>query len=638
MSLMTQLYIGVSGLRSQQNAINTTSHNLANIYTDGYVRQQVGMADAGYYTYEWSAVNTKQLGLGVVSAETRHIRDLLLDKAYREESGRQQFYAARYEAAEEVEDIFGELQGEQFQESIADLWEAISEMAKEPDSVVARAALVMSSEAFISRSNMIYQELEDYQSKLNQKVVDTVDRINELADEIFALNRKISVVEAANVETASDLRDQRDLALDELGSLIKIQYDEDDNGYVTVRAEGQEFISQANVWHIELAHLDSDKGSEYFSPVWPQLEGAAVFNLGEATTVSNNNDVGALKGYLLARGGYVANASDIPVKPVREDYPEGDEGTATFRADLEKYYNEDVVEYNKTVGNTVVMKAQAMFDQLINEIVTTINDVLSPTKELEVTENLTLTVPQGVCIYNVDDDLKEVLLAEVENGNITVDHFGVIQDEGGATVTVPAGSALTILDMDRTSYGMDENQTPGTELFVRGDQQNRYTKVEGADGTTYYIYNENDDFGEDSAYSLGNLEINPIVLDDYSYIPLTTIYENVDMQKAEELLKAWDSASVCLDPNNTTLKDINDYYSAMVGVIGNDGYMYKAIAESQSEVVSSLDEKRESKQGVTSEEELTNLIKFQNAYNASSRYINAVTEMIDTLINKVGNW
>ncbi len=638
MSLMTQIYIGVSGLRAQQNAINTTSHNLSNIYTDGYVRQQVGMVDNSYYRYGWSAVNTKQLGLGVVSAETRHLRDLLLDRAYRQESGRQEFYAARYEAAEEVQDIFGELEGEQFQESVSDLWESISELVKEPDSVVARAALVMSSEAFISRANTIYQELIDYQGKINQKVVDTVDRINQLADEIFYLNRKITVVEAANVETAADWRDQRDLALDELGTLLKIDYTEDEDGYVTVRAEGQEFVSRTNIWHIELAHLDSDQGSEYLSPVWPQLEGAPVFNLREQLSSAKNTDVGALKGYLIARGGYVADATDIPIKPVREDYEEGNAGTIAFRADLEKYYNEDVVEYNKTVGKTVVMKAQALFDQLVNKIVSVINDVLSPTKEMELTSDMTFTVPQGTCIYNVDDAMKDVLLEEVQNGNITVDRFGIIQNAAGATVTVPAGSTLTVLDMEKTSYGVDENQTPGTELFIRNDQSDRYTKVTGADGTEYYIYNKNDDFGDESRYSLGNLSINPLILDNYSYIPLTTLREDVDMQKAEEILKAWNEAGVCLDPNNTTLKNITDYYSSMVGLIGNDGYMYNAIAESQGEVVMSLDEKRESKQGVTSEEELTNLIKFQNAYNASSRYITTVSDMIDTLINRVGNW
>ena len=194
------------------------------------------------------------------------------------------------------------------------------------------------------------------------------------------------------------------------------------------------------------------------------------------------------------------------------------------------------------------------------------------------------------------------------------------------------------MDMDLVSYGSDDAQTPGTELFVRTDQPDRFTLVTGVDGTEYRVYNNNDDFGNESSYRLGNLEINPFVLDDYSYHPFKTIQVDVDLRLGERLLEAWEQADVCLDPNNTTLKNIDDYYSTMVGLIGNDGYMYNAIAESQGDVVTSLSEKRESKQGVTSEEELTNLIKFQNAYNASSRYITTISDMIDTLINRVGNW
>lgn len=636
MSLMTSMWVGVSGLRAQQNAINTTSHNLANIYSEGYVRQQVSMADNTYQNFGQTQVNTKQLGLGVVSAETRHIRDLLLDKAFREEGGRYSFYTARYEAAEEVEDILGETEGVQFQESLKDLWGAISEVAKTPDSLVARSGLVMSAEAFISRANSIYQELIDYQQKIDKKVVDSVEKINSLADKIYALSEKISVVEAAKVETAADLRDQRDLALDELGKLVKITYSEDESGYMNVRAEGQEFISKAGVWHMELAHLEGDEGSTYLSPVWPQLDGGPVFNLKEAITPQKNNDIGGLKGYLLARGGYVANYKDIPVKPERQNYPDGDAGTALFRADLENYYNVEAVEYNKNVGNTVVMKSQAMLDQLVNKIVTLVNDILSPTKTIDNAGGMTFTVPAGTCINNVDDAMKEALKAAVNNGSASVDRFGVLQ--GNATITLTAGSTLTVLDMDKTSYGTDPDKTPGTELFIRTNQPERYTKVTGSDGKTYYIYNKNDDFGDEALYSLGNLEINPLILDDYSYLPFKTVEEDVDLQLGERLLAAWDSADVCIDPNNTTKKDISDYYNAMVGIIGNDGYMYNAVAESQSSLISSIDEKRESKQGVTSEEELTNLIKFQNAYNASSRYITTISDMIDTLINKVGNW
>ena len=148
MPLMTSLYTGVTGLKSSQVGIHTSSHNLANVNTEGYVRQQISYADNQYSTIGNSALGQWKLGLGVVASETRHIRDLLLDKAYREQAGRENYYASQYEATEEVENIMGELNGEAFQDALKDLWEAMSEMAKAPDSSVARAGRVMCADEF----------------------------------------------------------------------------------------------------------------------------------------------------------------------------------------------------------------------------------------------------------------------------------------------------------------------------------------------------------------------------------------------------------------------------------------------------------------------------------------------------------
>ena len=230
MPLMTSIYTGVTGLRANQNALNTTAHNLSNINTKGYVRQQAGMVDGTYANLGLTQVNTKQLGLGVISAESRHIRDILVDKAYRENYGRQSFYSAKSGASEEVDTILGELEGVQFQNSLKDLKEAISEMAKTPDSTVCRAELIMNAEAFLTRANAVYSELVSYQQTLDEKVKNTIDRINEIGDKIYELNQKIKSIEAAGVETASDYRDRRDLLLDELSSLAKIDYVEDEFG------------------------------------------------------------------------------------------------------------------------------------------------------------------------------------------------------------------------------------------------------------------------------------------------------------------------------------------------------------------------------------------------------------------------
>lgn len=628
MSLMTSIYTGVTGLQTSSNALNTTAHNLANINTNGYVRQQVSMVDGNYQNLGYTAVNTKQVGLGVVSAESRHIRDLLLDNAYREQEGRRAFYASRYNASEEVETILGETEGVQFQNSLKDLKEAISEMAKTPNSTVTRAGLIMSAEAFITRAGAVYNELIAYQKTMDSKVSDTVDRINQIGDSINALNLKIASVESAGVETASDLRDSRDLLLDELGSLTKIDYQEGEFGVVTVRIEGTSFVNKDGVFHMGKAELNSADGSNYLTPVWPNIDNAPVYDTFSDISTANNNDIGELKGLLIARGSYVGTYKDIPHEPDYSQYATEAERVAAY-----EQYQKDVKTYNETVGNSVISKTQAMFDQMINNIVTLINDAISPTVDKTFNTETKVTVPAGTVINTLDDTLKAKL------AGADVDADGALVTD--TSITLDAGSSLNILNIDEDengcSFGSDADKTPGTELFSRKDVD-RYTVVTGDDGKKYYVYNPYNEFGSESSYSLDNITVNQKVVEDYSFLPFTTAQDDVDIQRAAEIIKIWDTPSLNLDPSNATPKDFDDYYSAMVGVVANEGFIYNTVATSQQSVVLSLDGKRQSIQGVSSEEELTNMIKFQNAYGASSRYINTVAEMIDTLINRVGNY
>ena len=86
MSLMSDLYVGHSGLTTSQNALNTTGNNLANIQTKGYTRQQVVQSDAIYNSLGLSATTANQVGSGVTIAAIRQVRDRFMDTAYRQES------------------------------------------------------------------------------------------------------------------------------------------------------------------------------------------------------------------------------------------------------------------------------------------------------------------------------------------------------------------------------------------------------------------------------------------------------------------------------------------------------------------------------------------------------------------------
>lgn len=620
MPLMASLYTGVSGLKTSQIGINTSSHNLANVYTEGYVRQQVSYADKIYSTIGHSATGNWRLGLGVVASETRHIRDLLLDKAYRQQAGRENYYSSQYEALEEVENTMGELNKEAFQTSLKQLWESLSEIAKAPNGSVEREGLVMYADQFITRVNAISDQLQSYQYNLNQQVSDAVDEINTLADKIYNLNVTIQSIEAAGVEDANDYRDQRDLALDKLSELIEITYTEDEHGFVNVRAEGQEFIIKTGVFYMGTEQLNADKNSNYLSPVWEHLDGLPVFVLDTDINTSKGNDIGKLKGILQSRGGYEANYTDIPT--LAENYTD---------AEYEQYLK-DVEEYNYNTGASVIMKTQAMMDRLINSIVTIINDKLCPNTEQTIAAGTQLTISEGTNFYVLSDEVKDALRAANGGNEPMMDALGyLVSDE---TFTLAADITTDMLDVQNCGNGFDGEL--GVELFSRTDTTGRYTELTAADGTVYYVYNPYNVFGEEGLYSMGNLEINQQALEKTSSLPFWNSEGEANYPLTDSIIEAWNEASINLDPNNLTKKDFTDYYQAMMDVLANDGYILGSVTSNQQLVVNDIETSRQSVTGVSSEEELTNLIKYQNAYNANSRYINVVAEMIDTLVNRVG--
>lgn len=74
----------------------------------------------------------------------------------------------------------------------------------------------------------------------------------------------------------------------------------------------------------------------------------------------------------------------------------------------------------------------------------------------------------------------------------------------------------------------------------------------------------------------------------------------------------------------------------MVSQVANSGYVFRSIYENQVNTVEATQSAREQVVGVSTDEELSNMIKFQNAYNASSRYINVISEMLEHIISTLG--
>ena len=551
MSLMANLYVGTSGLQTSQNALNTTSHNMANLDTEGYTRQQISQGTKAYQTLEKrnNCIAWKQIGTGVEYNNCKQVRDFFLDKAYRKEAGRFEYYDVSKKALEEIEDQLQEMNGTEFSESLNNLWTSVQELAKDPTSAVTQSALVTRANEFLTKAKSVYDGFVSYQDNLDASVSDIVNNINDIGDKIRALNEEIVDIESGRVEKANDLRDTRNTLLDKLGQYGKIDYSEDIFGNVTVLFEGSSFITTDHVNHMGIdVKLESSVG--YATPYWEyaavkeydregkevvtSIEGAHIFDLTQPVSTATDTDIGKLKAVLLARGDHHASYHDIVEST---DY------------------------YKSNISQSVIMNVEAEFDQLIHNVMTAINKVMEDAESNPATMDNSLGRASDYTMFIVSNE-DDTLAYKIDGKH-------------------PAGSIKT-------------------------------------------------------GFTIENAQVNPILLTDPTTFTYRTVEGNEDTATVKALKEAFIKSDYTLNPNVYTRNDLLSYYNSLISQIANTGDKLKSVADAQEQTVSSISSAREQIIGVSSDEELEYMIQFQNAYNASSRYINVVSEMLEHLVSTLG--
>lgn len=661
MSLFASLQNGVSGLNAASSGLNTTAHNLANTKTAGYTRQQTIQKDMYYQTFKVSNNGAMKIGMGTYVADVRQIRDMFLDKEYRLQVSRQTFYEKQVECEQEVEDIFGENEGVEFRNSMESMWKAIQNLSTNPESVVNRQLFIAQCESFIETAKNAYTAITKYQSGLNTEVAKQVKEVNDIADKIAALNKTIAEKEASGVENANDYRDQRNLLMDELAKYTYYTYNEDIDGKVQIYINNAPLVIETKAFHMK---TESATQTGLYNVVWESNGFGDVYKQDEAYSTAKKTDTGTLYGILTARGNKNAVYSDVPQQPNPNDKKylnaDGSFNQTLYDTDYGKY--KDKVElYNNTIGNSILTQAEAQFDLLINGVVTMLNDVFCPN------------------LKDKNDDDRITIKSAVE---------GTTKDANGNDITfkLDTSKKYKLLDVTNSPVGADDDETIGTELFVRTGMS-RYTKItldhqvysdscvdsdgnplglakDNGDGTyTLYVYNEENvsieqdktdgkytyNYHDDkdgytdktTMYTITNLQINPDILADYSLLPVKENSTGGDsgayaQDIYQKILTAWKSDFAVLDPNTKTSYTFDEYYTEMIGNFGTRGSVWQTIVDNQEKEVQQDEEKRQQIAGVSTDEELASLLTYQHAYNAASRYINVVNQMLEHLLERLG--
>jgi flagellar hook-associated protein 1 FlgK len=228
MSLSSVLGVARSAMKAQQVIMQTAGHNIANVETEGYSRQRVETAPLPEQHWTYGSVGT---GIGI--RDVRRARDELLDVSYRAEASGAQASQLRHDMLASVEGILGEPSDTGLAAAMDAFWSSWSDLATQPTSAAARSVVQQRGQNVASILQSFDRRLTDLRAQTTTQLDNAVAKVNTLADHIASLNGRIVSTEVDGT-TASDLRDQRDLALDELAKLGEVRVLESADGSAQV--------------------------------------------------------------------------------------------------------------------------------------------------------------------------------------------------------------------------------------------------------------------------------------------------------------------------------------------------------------------------------------------------------------------
>src|SRR5919197_1525181 len=207
-STFATLNLANRALVSQQLALDVTAHNIANANTDGFTRQAAEMQASVPVTVTGTTrpQQPAQLGTGVDVVNIKRFRDGFLDLQYRNEQQVLGQWEATHAALGRLEQSLNEPSEQGLGAALSAFWNDWSGLANNPESQAYRKALVESAQT--------------------------------LTTQIARLNDEIVKVTGAG-DQPNDLRDQRDVLIDQLSKIVNITYREGENGAVTVNIGGR---------------------------------------------------------------------------------------------------------------------------------------------------------------------------------------------------------------------------------------------------------------------------------------------------------------------------------------------------------------------------------------------------------------
>lgn len=580
-------------LYAQQAALETVGHNIANAGTDGYSRQRVNMVTMTPTGEVYGIRGLNQAGTGVAVASITRARDAFTDRQLWKESSTLGYSQSSSETLSKIEDVFSEPSDTGVQTVLNKFWTSWQTLSTNASDSGTRTTVAQQGVAVVNAIQHAAQQLKDRVENINLSIDVDVKKINQITSNINTLNKQIAITEIGGNDHANDLRDSRDLLVDQLSKLVNISVKEDSAGkYVIKTGEPESSLTLVDeAGSTELSTVttsDPTFGYEVTKVIVTADSSAVDFMNGELKALIDSRDSSSTGTFA-----YMTSLDKISRFLLQDFNDVHKNGFGTDNVSGRNFFGTD--------SNTDYRGAGTLSD----------GDWLN---ELMVNPEITASI-SGLAIIAAKTAVNGIAVtAGTGNNNTAVPAVSTTGTYNGGTT--PTAVRVKVASVNGSEVGSITYSTDGgiswSDPPLTGSSP--YTFV--LKGLTVKI--------------------------DTSTLTSTAVDNTYSFSLSAGNNASGDNAILlgnCLKTDvsetlgNTSLES---FYTSMIGALGIRSQDAQRLNTNQQTVIDHLTNLKASTSGVNMDEEMTDMIRFQKAYNSAARVLTAMDEMLDKLINGTG--
>ena len=573
----------VNGIYTQRLGLNTVGHNISNSNTEGYSRQTAHAA-ATPSSEVYTLAGASQVGNGSTVTSVIRARDIYADRQYWKENSTDGYYNGKANNYAKIESIFNDSDNSGVQDAMEKFYQAWQDCSTTASSDTSRQNVINAGQNFAQSLQIAAKQTKEQIDSLYDDISLSVVKMNRLMGQVVELNKNIAGIEATGAH-ANDLRDQRDLIVDQLTSMTDITVYESANGMYTLVSNGTTLVN--GITKVDLEMSAPKNNTTYSLSDYDIMIKAVAEDKGYIDQVAN------MAAFMFTtmndqhKAGYGIDGS--------KDKPFGNANAKDNATTGLNFYGErdKAFQWDAKTGKLAVY-----------DVNTGAKEELSGMQILEIlTVNSELTATDGHKKLATRSGERD------ENGNL------LFKTATGTTTkisTTTQAEAKTDKNGDVLYMALDGGTTTNVKLAKKD-----------ANGDPLFLHKdvEIDDHGKPLAVDVNGTG------DGSNAVWIAALF-NCERDKTSPEVNGTDR----LIGNGS----LYSYYNTSMTTMGSDASNMNGRVKFQSGVMDQVENLRSSTNGVNWDEELSNMITFQQGYSACSRCLSAMDECLDKLINGTG--